>query len=151
LEEEIMSKTTLYCILGALVAGGALSIPASASTLLHPLGTTRVVGPGDSWRPPPSERQVEILDRLSSTRRYASLETGSLYRVQGRAERRTFRQASWKVSLEGDRARIHEELGRPTYRWYEVRAGHEREFWTYPESHRTYVFKDHTLVATRYY
>lgn len=145
-----MGKITLLCILGALVAG-ANPAPATASTLLTPPGTTRVVGPGDPWQPPATERQLEIMDRVSASERYAVLEDGSLWRIRGKAERRAYRQASWRASLEGDRLAIHAAHGRPAYRHYEYRAGKVLEYWTYPEGHTTFVFRDQTLVDRRIY
>jgi hypothetical protein len=145
-----MGKITLLCILGALVAAAALA-PATASTLLTPPGETRVVRPGDRWEPPATERQLEIMDRIRATERYAVLEDGTVWRIRGKAERRAYRQASWAASLEADRRIIHDAYGRPAYRYYEYRAGKVLEYWTYPEGRTTFVFRDQTLVARKIY
>ena len=142
-----MGKITLLCILGALVAGATLA-PASASTLLTPPGETRVVGPGDPWDPPATARQIEIMDRVQSNGRYV-VQEGEVYRVRGKAERRNYRLASFRASLGEDRLIVFEAHGRPTYRHYEYRAGKVFEYWTYPEGHTTFVFRDQTLVDKR--
>ena len=72
-------------------------------------------------------------------------------RVKGRAERRAVRQAAYLVSLEGDRAGMFAEYGRPAYRYYELRAGKTREYWTYPEHKFTVVFVKNRLVDKRWF
>jgi len=147
-----MIKTTL---LGAFLALSLFAVPRSAeaggSTLLVPYDQTRVVGPGDSWEPPANPRNQEILSRVSATRRYVGLGDGVRARVKGRAERRAVRQAAYLVSLEGDRAGMFAKHGRPAYRYYELRAGRERELWTYPEHKFTVIFVKNQLVDKRWF
>jgi hypothetical protein len=51
--------------------------------------------------------------------------------------------------LQGDRLRIHQKMGHPTYRYYELQMGVRTELWTYPEADRIFVFEGDRLIDTR--
>jgi len=67
----------------------------------------------------------------------------------GMRERRALRVIRWHEALQGDRQRIHEQMGHPTYRTYKLESGVRTELWTYPEADRTYVFEGDRLIETR--
>lgn len=69
--------------------------------------------------------------------------------VRSKRQRRLERMARWHELLQGDRRRIHDEMGHPTYRIYELEMGVRAELWTYPEADRIYVFEGDRLVDTR--
>ena len=69
--------------------------------------------------------------------------------VRSKRERRLDRMTRWHELLQGDRRRIHDEMGHPTYRGYELEMGVRTELWTYPEADRIYVFEGDRLVDTR--
>ena len=71
------------------------------------------------------------------------------FAIKGARERKQVRLAAWNLSLKGDRLRIREEMGYPTYRVYELRSDERTELWTYPHLDRVYVFQGDTLIETR--
>ena len=75
--------------------------------------------------------------------------TNGTFAIKGARERKQVRLAAWNLSLQGDRLRIREEMGYPTYRLYELRSDVRTELWTYPHLDRVYVFRGDTLIETR--
>jgi hypothetical protein len=72
-----------------------------------------------------------------------------LFALRGKRGRKQLRRANWVALLQDDRARIHQEMGHPTYRIYELNMDVRTELWTYPEANRVYVFQGDRLIETQ--
>lgn len=94
------------------------------------------------------DHQSGVLEEVTFTKKQIQTTQG-LIAVKGRQERKQVRKANWYLSLQDDRRRIHQEMGHPTYRIYELHTGVRTELWTYPAHNRMYVFQGDKLIETR--
>jgi len=93
-------------------------------------------------------QQADLLERSAiPAAQISSSET--LFAIRGQRGRKQLRRANWIALLQGDRARIHQERGHPTYRLYELSMDVRTELWTYPEANRVYVFRGDKLIEIR--
>ena len=86
----------------------------------------------------PAEAEVTRQDLLES-----------LSEVRGKRGRRLFKTAYWAAGLEGDMKRIYDDLGYPSGRYREEKAGVTLEKWTYFEAGKQFIFRDTSLTRTR--
>ena len=93
-------------------------------------------------------QQTEMLQKSALEAQQATA-PGELFAIRGQRGRKQLRRANWVALLQDDRARIHQKMGHPTYRIYELSMNVRTELWTYPEANRIYVFRGDQLIETR--
>ena len=91
-------------------------------------------------------QQIELLQGKPALQEQQMAVPDELFALRGKRGRKQLRRANWVALLQGDRARIHQEMGHPTYRIYELNMDVRTELWTYPEANRVYAFQGDRLI-----
>jgi hypothetical protein len=125
-----------------------LSIAALAVAAFVAFGTTADAGIYEELQRSIRESETPEAEAPTLTRTQIVTSNGT-FAVKGQRERKQVRMAAWYLSLNGDRLRIRQEMGHPTYRMLTLRSDVRTEVWTYPEHNRAYVFDGDTLIEQR--